>query len=192
MYNNTAIELLQELNISGDTLYPSLKALSDTNSKYLRDLKLNVKTSLASEALGEKDTLLVAYAIAVNAKNRALQEAFYAKALAAGSTNDEVGEAAAIASLLSANNVLYRFRHFSNNKKYAELPARIRMNIMMSPILGKELFELISLAVSSVNGCEVCVNSHEHSVRELGASEEKIFDAIRVAAIVTSLDRIIG
>lgn len=192
MYNNTAIELLQELNISEDTLYPSLKALSDTNSKYLKDLKLNVKTSLASEALGEKDALLVAYAIAVNAKNRALQEAFYAKALAAGSTNDEVGEAAAIASLLSANNVLYRFRHFSDNKKYAERPARIRMNIMMSPILGKELFELISLAVSSVNGCEVCVNSHEHSVRELGASEEKIFDAIRVAAIVTSLDRIIG
>jgi len=79
MYNNTAIELLQELNISGDTLYPSLKALSDANSKYLRDLKLNVKTSLASEALGEKDALLVAYAIAVNAKNRPYKKLFLLK-----------------------------------------------------------------------------------------------------------------
>ncbi|WP_320051922.1 carboxymuconolactone decarboxylase family protein [uncultured Acetobacteroides sp.] len=192
MYNETAQELLADLGISAEHRFPALETLSQSSTKYLRDLKVNVKTALASEALGEKDALLIAYATAINNKNHPLQDALKAKALAANATPDELAESAAIASLLSANNVLYRFRHFSDNKKYTELPARIRMNIMMSPVLGKECFELISLAVSAVNGCKVCVNSHEHSVRELGTNEERIFDAIRLAAIVASLDRIIG
>jgi alkyl hydroperoxide reductase subunit D len=64
------------------------------------------------------------------------------------------------------------------------------MNIMMSPLLGKEFFELISLAVSAVNGCEMCVKSHEASVLEVGGSEERIWDAIRIASVVSSADRI--
>jgi len=55
------------------------------------------------------------------------------------------------------------------------------MNIMMNPVIKKELFELISLAVSAVNGCESCVISHEKSVRKLGASEARIFDTLRLA-----------
>lgn len=192
MYNETAIELLNDLELSADKNYPALETLSESSTKYVRDLKVNLKTALSSENLGEKDALLTAYAVAVNAKNASLQEAFRKRATAAGANTEEVAEAAAVASLLSANNILYRFRHFCDNKKYSDMPARIRMNIMMSPVLGKELFELISLAVSAVNGCQACVNSHEHSVRELGASEERIFDAIRVAAIVASVDRIIA
>jgi AhpD family alkylhydroperoxidase len=53
--------------------------------------------------------------------------------------------------------------------------------------LGKEFFELISLAVSAVNGCEMCVRSHEQSLRALGASEERIFDAVRLASVMESL-----
>ena len=67
------------------------------------------------------------------------------------------------------------------------MPAGIKMNIMMNPVLGKELFELISLAVSAVNGCESCVNSHEESVRKFGSSENRIFDAIRLASVVRGL-----
>lgn len=192
MYNEAAIELLNDLGLDAEQEFTALVTLSNSNTKYIKDLKLNIKTALSSENLGEKDALLTAYAISVNAKNISLQAAFKQKAEAAGASNEEIAEAAATASLLSANNILYRFRHFSDNKKYNDMPARIRMNIMMSPVLGKELFELISLAVSAVNGCQMCVNAHENSVKELGSSEERIFDAIRVAAIVASLDRIIG
>jgi lipoyl-dependent peroxiredoxin subunit D len=38
---------------------------------------------------------------------------------------------------------------------------RIKMNIMMKPVTGKEFFELMSLTISAVNGCEMCVNAHE-------------------------------
>lgn len=43
---------------------------------------------------------------------------------------------------------------------------------MMSPVPGKEFFELMSLVVSAVNSCESCVNSHEESVRKLGSRDE--------------------
>jgi alkyl hydroperoxide reductase subunit D len=61
------------------------------------------------------------------------------------------------------------------------------MSVMMSPVLGKELFELMSLVVSAVNGCERCVTSHEASVKQHGASEPRIYDAMRLAAVIRSL-----
>jgi alkyl hydroperoxide reductase subunit D len=86
---------------------------------------------------------------------------------------------------------LYRFRHFVEKEVYNNAPARLRMNIMMNPVLGKEFFELVSLAVSAVNGCEMCVKSHEQSVLAAGSNESKIWDAIRIASIITSLGKVI-
>jgi alkyl hydroperoxide reductase subunit D len=79
----------------------------------------------------------------------------------------EIGEAVGCASLLASNNVFYRFRHFTQKEKYTQIPARIRMQLMMKPVTGKEFFELMSLAVSAVNGCEMCVNAHEDSLIKL-------------------------
>jgi alkyl hydroperoxide reductase subunit D len=45
--------------------------------------------------------------------------------------------------------------------------------------------------VSAANGCEACVNSHEASLMELGTSEERVFDAIRIAGVVVALDRVV-
>jgi alkyl hydroperoxide reductase subunit D len=57
----------------------------------------------------------------------------------------------------------------------------------MSPVLGKEFFELMSLAISALNGCERCVTSHEASVKEQGASEAKVYDSIRLVSVIRSL-----
>ena len=70
---------------------------------------------------------------------------------------------------------------------YNTAPAGIRMSIMMNPVLGKEFFELASLTVSAINGCQMCVVSHEQSVKNHGATEARILDAIRLTAIIKSL-----
>ena len=70
---------------------------------------------------------------------------------------------------------------------YNTAPAGIRMSIMMNPVLGKEFFELASLTVSAINGCEMCVTSHEQSVKNHGATEARILDAVRLTAIFKSL-----
>ena len=188
--NESALELLQLLELDRSES-PSLALLALSDSKYLRDLKLNLKTVLKTDNLTEKEAGLIALACSVNEKNQVLINYFATQSKNLSATNEEISETVACASLLSGNNVLYRFRHFTKKDKYQQLQPRIRMSIMMNPILGKELFELISLAVSAVNGCEMCVNSHEHSLMELGTSEERVFDAIKIASVITSYGKII-
>lgn len=178
-------------NLLPDYSNPTLQKLADADSRYLRDLKMNVKNTLKSDHLSEKETALLALSIAVNGNNTILQEYFSKLAEEKGSTVAEIAEAIACASLLSNNNVLYRFRHFTQKDEYQKLPARMRMNIMMNPAMGKELFELLSLSVSAVNACELCVTSHERSLMDLGCSEERVFDAIRLSAVIVSLTKII-
>jgi AhpD family alkylhydroperoxidase len=62
------------------------------------------------------------------------------------------------------------------------MPARLRMNVMANPGVEKVDFELWSLAVSAINGCGMCIESHEHELRKAGVSAEQIQAAVRVAA----------
>lgn len=184
-------DLLNDLSLNADYSNDTINQLLTGNSKYLRDLRMNLKTIAKADNLSTKEAYLVAYAVAVNNKNQTLMQAFKTIALKEGATEEEVADAAACASLLSANNVLYRFRHFVEKESYTQMRAGLRMNIMMSPVLGKEFFELVSLVVSAVNGCEQCVKSHEVSVLEAGGKEERIWDAIKIGSIVNSADRVI-
>ncbi|HMN23018.1 MAG: carboxymuconolactone decarboxylase family protein [Ignavibacteriaceae bacterium] len=189
----TKIDFLKDLGLDENTKIPALEMMSDGETKYLRDLRVNVKNVLTSTNIQSKESYLLALSIAVNEKNDLLVKSFTEKAKELEASEAEIAETIACASMLASNNVFYRFRHFTKdtNPAYQTMPAGIKMNVMMNPVLGKELFELMSLAVSAVNGCESCVNSHEESVRKLGASDARIFDAIRLASVIRGLTLII-
>lgn len=190
-YSETTQELLDFIKTDKDYRNDTLDYLEEGKSRYLADLKINFKNSFESEHLNKKEIALLGVALSVNAGNRILRQFFRENAAAEGATEAEIAEAVGCASLLSANNVFYRFRHFVNKEKYNEIPARVKMNIMARPVGGKEFFELMSLAVSAVNGCEMCVKSHESSLMELGSKEERVFEAVRLAAVITSLTKVI-
>jgi alkyl hydroperoxide reductase subunit D len=181
-----AAQILKDLGL--EPVLPSrLQALETANSRYLKDLKMNISTALSAETLGAKTARLIGLAVAANERNDKLQAAFEASARAEGATDAEIAEVIACTSLMNTNNVYYRFRHFMHDEFYDKAPAGIRMSIMASPVLGKELFELISLAVSSINGCELCVTSHEKTLVAHGTEKIRIHDAVRLAAVLKSL-----
>jgi alkyl hydroperoxide reductase subunit D len=190
-YSESTAEFLSLLQLDNSYQSESLDLLEAGKSRYTTDLKVNFKNSLESEHLTKKEIGLLGIALAVNAGNAPVRTFFTSFAQAEGATAEEMAEAVGCASLLSANNVFYRFRHFLNKDKYNEIPARIKMNIMARPVLGKEFFELVSLAVSAVNGCEMCVKSHEASLLELGSKEERVFESVRLAAVITSLTKVV-
>jgi alkyl hydroperoxide reductase subunit D len=190
-YSETTQEFLEFLKVDKDYRSDALDLLEGGKSRYLADLKINFKNSFESDHLSKKEIALLGVALAVNANNIILKEFFNANATAEGATAEGIAEATGCASLLSANNIFYRFRHFVNKEKYNEIPARIKMNIMGRPVNGKEFFELMSLAISAVNGCEMCVKAHEKSLIELGSKEERIFEAVRLAAVITSVSKIV-
>lgn len=187
----TKKDLLADLGLDSAFESKGLDQLVAGNSKYIRDLRMNLKSIYKSKVLNEKEVALMALAMAVTLKNEALQNGYSEKARSLDATEAEIAETVACASLLSANNVLYRFRHFVNKESYEQMRAGIRMNLMITPVLGKEFFELLSLAVSAINGCEMCIKSHEQSVLAAGGSEERIWDAVRIASIISSADRIL-
>jgi alkyl hydroperoxide reductase subunit D len=187
----TINELLEGLGIDTGFRTDSLALLEKGESKYLRDLKLNLSSTLSSEYLSTKECALLGLATAINNNNGPLTQYFTRIAEENGATAADTSEAAGCASLLASNNIFYRFRHFTKKEKYSQIPARIRMQIMMKPVTGKEFFELMSLAISAVNGCEMCVNAHEDSLIKLGTAEERIFDAVRIASLVTAAGKVI-
>lgn len=186
--NETIQNLFADLDIPADYKSESLEKLAAVDSRFLKDLKLNVGAVLKSANINRKEAYLLALSVAVNEKSSLLITAFETLARKEDATDAEIAEIHACTSLMNTNNIFYRFRHYlSQNQYYNNTPAGLRMSIMMSPVLGKEFFELTSLVVSALNGCELCVTSHEASVKQHGATEARIYDAIRLGAVIKSL-----
>ncbi|MGE5315085.1 MAG: carboxymuconolactone decarboxylase family protein [Acidobacteriota bacterium] len=186
----TKNDLLTDLQLT-ETDHPVLETFVRGDHKYIRDMRINLKNTIASQFFSKKEAYLIALAVAANEKNTILTESFSAAAREHGAAEAEIAEAYAVASLLSTLNVYYRFKHFSSNKNYDAKQAGIKMTIMARPVLGKLLFEILSLVVSAVNGCETCVNNHEQSVRNEGGTEDQIFDAVRLGSVVKGLSAVI-
>jgi len=186
--NETIVNFFNDLDIDLTHTTHSLQQLVAADSRFIRDLKLNVSAVLSSTNMNRKESTLLALSVAVNEKHEVLMKAFEGLARKEGATDAQIAETHACTGVMSANNVFYRFKHYLDGVEYYNTqPAGLRMSVMMNPVLGKEFFELMSLVVSSVNGCERCVTSHENSVKQHGATEPRIYDAIRLAAVIKSL-----
>jgi alkyl hydroperoxide reductase subunit D len=161
----------------------STKALIASLPDAAKDLKLNLQSVLTDGSLSNEQRLSVALACAYASRNFALRDALRDDA---AKTLDEVwlDDAMAAAALMSMNNVYYRFRHMIGKPSYSALPAKLRMNRLANPRTSKLDFEFMCLAVSAINGCEMCVRSHERSLIEMGASEVQVHDAVRIGAAV--------
>lgn len=151
-----------------------------------KDIRLNLGAVLKDGPLSPAQRWGVAIASAHAARNAALTQAILADARA------ELGEGAsaveedarAAAALMAMNNVYYRFRHMMGKDTYEKKPARLRMMRLVQVTTNKADFELFSMAVSAINGCEACVQAHEHAVLEGGLTEDHVHDAVRIAATV--------
>jgi len=186
--NETFNNLLNDLQLPDYNPSAAAQQLLQVESKYIKDLKINVSNVLNNtQYLNKKEVLLLAFAVAVNEKFDLLKDTFRTQAQEAGATDAELAEIVSCTSLMNANNIFYRFRHFVKKDFYTNTPAGIKMSIMVNPVLGKEFFELVSLVISAINGCEMCITSHEQSILQHGGSESRILEGVKLGAIIKSL-----
>ena len=163
----------------------SVEALRATIPDVAKDIKLNLQSVLQPGALTPAQRWGVAIASAVAARNVALRDALIADA-ASEVGGEVIDDAVAAAALMAMNNVYYRFRHLVGKPSYSQMPARLRMQRIAKPMTNKADFELFCLAVSAINGCEMCIRSHEEVVLQGGLSEEQVHDAVRIAATMNA------
>jgi alkyl hydroperoxide reductase subunit D len=153
---------------------------------YAKDLKINFGNVLDAEqheALNETQVWGVALATAIATRNKPLIETI--ESHAADALDADYHKAAkSAAAIMGMNNIYYRFLHLASNDEYAKMPARLRMTVVGSPGIDKADFELFSLAVSAVNGCGMCIDSHEKILIKAGVSTQAIQDAVRIASVM--------
>jgi alkyl hydroperoxide reductase subunit D len=169
------------------TLSPrTLDTIKDTIPDYTRDLRLNlgsVLTAQGAPGLNEQQIWSIALASAIASRNVAFTRDI--EMLARERLDDAgINGARAAAGIMAMNNVYYRFLHLVEDHEYQSMPARLRMNVLANPGIDRNDFELLSLAVSAVNGCGLCITSHERKLREHGTSRETIQSTVRIASVI--------
>jgi lipoyl-dependent peroxiredoxin subunit D len=161
----------------------SVEKLLESIPAYAKDIKLNLSSVLKQTELTPQQLWGTAIACAIASRNKSVLDAI------AADSRDHLSEQAAdaartAAAIMSINNVYYRFLHLTENDKYKQIPARLRMQGIRTHGIDQADFELWCTAVSAINNCKTCVASHEHVVREKGITEEQVTAAVRIAAVI--------
>ena len=169
----------------------SIETLRSALPDYAKDLKLNLG-SLATETIlndQQKYGCMLACAYAIGTPD-------IVKSISAeieGKLAPEAAKAAkSAAAIMGMNNVYYRSVHLISNDTYGTMPARLRMNVIGSPGIEKSDFELYSMAVSAVNGCGMCLDSHESELRKHGFTSEQIQASLRIASVINAVARVLA
>ena len=160
----------------------SLESIRNRLPDYAKDLKLNLGSLATEPALTQQQRAGTFVASAIASRNAGLTAALVAE-FGAQLSPEALSAAKAAAAIMGMNNVYYRFTHLVGGD-YPSMPAKLRMNVMAKPGVEKADFELWSLAVSAINGCGMCMESHEKVVLHGGLGKEQVQAAVRIAAVV--------
>jgi len=167
----------------------SLKDFADALPDYAKDLRLNVGSLLGDQVLGDQRKYGLLLACAHGTGYRPIVAA--AEAEVEGKLSPEAANAArAAAAVMAMNNVYYRFTYLASNPEYRTMPAKLRMNVIGSPGIDKADFELFSLAVSVMNGCGMCIDSHEKVLKQHNVTAETIQTAARIGAVIAAVAKV--
>jgi alkyl hydroperoxide reductase subunit D len=160
-----------------------LDELKNALPDYAKDLKLNLSSVLTPPGLTDSQIWGTALATAIASRNPRVIQAVAREA--EQRLAPEIARAAkGAAAIMGMNNIYYRFTHAVSAKDYATMRTGLRMNIIAQHGVSPVDFELWSLAVSAVNGCSMCMDSHERVVVEKGLSREGVQAAVKIAAVI--------
>ncbi len=166
----------------------SIQQLKNQMPEYAKDTKLNLGKIMDEdgvEGLSLKQGYMTALASAYATQQESVIAAIHGE-VAAQLDEAEITAAKAAATIMGMNNVYYRFVHLVSDKDFATMPANLRMNVIGNPGIDKVDFELMSLAVSAINGCGMCIDAHVNEVTKAGISKQGVQSAIRIAAVLAA------
>lgn len=169
--------------------------LSAIPGEIVRDAALNLSRSLDGDSalIARGDRLIIGYGVVVaktGSPQKGLAQWLADAAKQAGKTDDELEAAQAVALACATYNGYYKFRSLvDQSKDFDGFGTALRASPFVRSALSKTLVELVSLAVSVMNGCGQCVNGHVQTIRQAGLSNPNaaIDEAVRISAVVAAL-----
>lgn len=164
----------------------SLEALRESLPDYAKDLKLNLSTLLSETVLSDTQKAGTFISCAMASRNAKLTKAVVDE-FKDKIAPEVLNAAKAAAAIMGMNNIYYRFIHLAEHAEYKTMPAKLRMNVIANPGADKMDFELWCTAVSSINGCGMCIESHDAKLRGHGVEAVVIQGAVRIAAVLHAI-----
>lgn len=163
----------------------SIENLKSGLPGFAKDLKLNLGSLTRTTELNEQQLWGTFLASAAATQSATVLSEIADEAR--GHLSDEAFDAAlGAASIMAMNNVSYRAKEFLGDD-YTQVRMGLRMNIIANPGVEKADFEMWSMAVSTINGCENCTAAHDAVIRKEGVTKEQAWEAVKVAATVAGV-----
>lgn len=160
----------------------------EPKSSVQRDLYLNLSKILQDSPLDETTRYFVLLSLGRSLDHPTVEKFAKAELTRLDISEELQREAQESAAIMGMLNTYYKFKGYLSETVAGDYQrAGLRMQSLAKPHVGKEIFEMMSFAVSVVNGCPNCIVSHEKALRDLGVEPEKIHDLARMAAVVKGL-----
>ncbi|MCZ2526835.1 alkyl hydroperoxide reductase [Streptomyces sp. NPDC059506] len=164
----------------------ALDTLKSALPDYAKDLKLNLGSVIGNSDLPKQQLWGTVLACAIASRSAKVLTELEPEARE-NLSPEAYTAAKAAAAVMAMNNVYYRTRHLLSDPEYGTLRAGLRMNVIGNPGVEKVDFELWSLAVSAINGCGQCLDSHEQVLRKAGVERDVIQEAFKIAAVIQAV-----
>ncbi len=112
-----------------------------------------------------------------------------------------IDEAEAVEPVLSIYNDIKKtfgmdfvpamFRSMANNPAYLEASWN-RYKVIMGPgKLDRKTKEIIAVAVSTVNGCDYCINAHTAVLKKMGLGDSEITELMAVVDLFSGFNKLL-
>lgn len=160
-----------------------LAAIKEQLPVEARDIRINLDKVLdvnQPDGLSSRQIYGCALAVACHLGNTQMS-----RAIAGLCADDSLFAAAKLAaSLMAMTNIYYRFIHLVDIAELGQIPAGLRMQGMVNPGIDRTTFEMMSLAVSIVNGCGACITAHSQHLLHEGLSIHALARIGRISAVL--------
>ncbi|WP_371577213.1 alkyl hydroperoxide reductase [Streptomyces sp. NBC_01314] len=164
----------------------SLDSLRSAIPDYAKDLRRNLEFVLGDSKLSAQQLWGTVLATAIASRSAIVLRELAPEARA-NLSPEAYGAARSAAAVMAMTNVFHRTRHLLSDPEYGRLRAGLRMNVLGDPGVDKVDFELWSLAVSAINACGLCLDSHEQALRRAGVGRETVQEAFRIASVIQAV-----
>ncbi|MFF4524476.1 alkyl hydroperoxide reductase [Streptomyces bluensis] len=164
----------------------SLDSLKSAVPDYAKDLRLNLGSVIGDSPLPAQRLWGTVLATAIASRSPIVLRELALEAQAHLSA-EAYTAAKSAAATMAMSNVFHRTRHLLSDQEYGKLRTGLRMNVIGNPGVDRVDFELWSFAVSAVNACGVCLDSHEHALRRAGVDRETVQEAFKIASVVQAV-----
>lgn len=166
----------------------NLDGLRDMLPDFAKDIRLNLGAVLKEDphaGLKLNQVMGIALASAYATRHASVITAIEGEA-ATTLSPEEKNAAKAAATIMAMNNIYYRATYMTGDEELGRMPAGLRMNVIGNPGIDKATFELYVLAVSALNGCGACVQSHAAKVQQEGLSKAAVQQSFKIAAVLSA------